>query len=101
MPQKLRVRNLTSDEQLIIERLAHSRNAPAREVERAQIILYSHQGESVQRLAKRLGLCTATVRFWIKRSNTDGIEGLNDEQRLGDPAIYQPDEVSEIIELSL
>jgi len=101
MPRKLRVRELTAEEQAIIERLARSRTAAAREVERAQIIWHSQQGESVQSLAERLGLCTATVRFWIKRFNAAGISGLNDEPRAGRPATYTPEEVSEVVALSL
>src|SRR5512138_1678036 len=101
MPRKLRVRELTTEEQTHIERLARSRTAAAREVERAQMVWYSHQGESVQRLAERLDVCTATVRFWIKRFNAAGIGGLNDEYREGRPATYKADEVSEVIALSL
>jgi len=101
MPRKLRVRELTIDEQTVIERLARSRTAAAREVERAQIIWHSYQGESVQSLAQRLGLCTATVRFWIKRFDVAGIGGLNDEPRAGRPPTYTSDEVSEVVALSL
>jgi transposase len=46
-------------------------------------------------------LCTATVRFWIKRFNVAGIGGLNDEPREGRPPTYTPDEVSEVVALSL
>lgn len=101
MPRKLRVRELTRDEREAIERLARSRTAPAREVERAQIIGCSHQGESVQTIARMLGRSEDTVRQWIKRFNAAGLSGLNDEQRAGRPPTYTPEEVSEVIALSL
>lgn len=101
MPRKLRVRELTSDEQEAVERLSRSRTAPAREVERAQIIWRSHQGESVQRIAQTLGRGEDTVRHWIKQFNAAGIGGLNDKPRAGRPATYTPEEVSEVVALSL
>lgn len=101
MPRKLRVRELTADEQETVEHLSRSRTAPAREVERAQIIWRSHQGESVQRIAQTLGRGEDTVRHWIKRFNAAGMGGLNDEPRAGRPATYTPVEVSEVVALSL
>ena len=38
MPQLLRLRELTAEEERVIGRLAHSRTAPARVVERARIV---------------------------------------------------------------
>lgn len=101
MPRKLRVRELTLDEQETLEHLSQSRTAPAREVERAQIIWRSSQGDSVQDLARVLRRSEAAIRTWITRFNESGLSGLKDEARAGRPTTYTPEEVSEVIALSL
>jgi transposase len=101
MPRKLRVRELTPDEQGTLERLSRSRTAPAREVERAQIIWRSSQGDSVQEIAHLLRRSEAAVRKWINRFNANGLSGLKDEMRRGRPATYTSEEISEVIALSL
>ena len=60
----IRLRELTVDEQTMIERLAHSRTAEARVVERAQIIWHAHRGSGAPTIAAELGLHaqTRTVR---------------------------------------
>jgi hypothetical protein len=76
----LRVRALTDEEQQIIERLAHSRTAAARTVERARIIWHATQGASVPTIAKHLHLHLheQTVRLWLKRFNAAGLPALHD-----------------------
>jgi hypothetical protein len=51
MPMALKLRNLSSEEQDTIEKLASSRTAAARLVERARIILLAHQGYRVPAIA--------------------------------------------------
>ena len=43
--RRLWLRDLTEEERAAVERLAHSRTAPARQVERARIIRRASQGE--------------------------------------------------------
>lgn len=47
MPKFLVLRPVTDEESQEIHRLAHARTAPARTVERAQIVWRAHQGERV------------------------------------------------------
>ncbi len=93
----LRVRPLTLEETEAMRRLAHARTEPARRVERARIIWLSAQGERAPAIARAVGSCTATVRFWLKRFNTKGIAGLEDEPRPGPAPTYTPDQVSTLI----
>lgn len=93
----LRVRALTDDEQQIIERLAHSRTAAARAVERARIIWHATQGARVPAIAQQLHLHEQPVRLWLKRFNSGGCCALEDAPRLGRPATYTPDEVSVVL----
>ena len=101
MPAPLRVRELTDEERIAIERLARSRKAATRLTERARIIWYSSCGEWVDAIAKRVGTGAHTVRRWITRFNTLGLAGLDDAARSGRPATYSPEEVAEVVALSL
>jgi transposase len=97
----IRLRALTAEEQTMIERLAHSRTAEARVVERAQILWQARQGASVPAIARTLGLHEQTVRHWLKRFNALGLEGLHDQPRGGRPATYTPEQVAEVIATAL
>ncbi len=97
----IRLRELTPEEQQMIERLAHSRTAEARVVERARLIWHASQGLSVPAIAAELGLHAQTVRQWLKRFNRRGLEGLHDLPRGGRPATYPPVQVAEVIATAL
>lgn len=97
----LRVRALTDEEQATIERLAHSRTAAARAVERARIIWHAAQGLTVPVIATQLHLHEQTVRLWLKRFNAAGLAAIHDAPRPGRPATYTPDEVSVVIATAL
>jgi transposase len=97
----LRVRALTDEEQATIERLAHSRTAAARSVERARIIWHAAHGLTVPTIAGQLQLHEQTVRLWLKRFNAAGLAALQDAPRPGRPATYTPDEVSVVIATAL
>ncbi len=81
---------MTDDERTSIERLAHSRTAPARQVERAQIVWQAHQSCTVAAIAQHLRLNAQTVRDWLKRFNAEGLPGLDDRPRSGKPPTDTP-----------
>jgi transposase len=97
----LRVREMTAGEVEAIERLARSRTEPARLVERARIIRHAGQGRPVRAIAEDLRVAAETVRFWVKRFNAAGVDGLADAPRSGRPATYTPEEVGEVIAAAL
>jgi transposase len=97
----LQARKLTTEEQESLRRLAHSRTESARAVERARIIWLAHQDWRVPAIAAELRLTPATVRLWLKRFNSHGVDGLRDQPRAGRPPTYTPEEVGEVIALSL
>jgi len=97
----LRVRAMTDEEVAQIERLAHSRRAPARLVERARIIWQARQGQRVPDIADELQLHEATVRQWLKRFNLQGVTGLEDAPRSGRPVTYTPEQVGEVLATAL
>ena len=93
----LRLRDLTDEEAGAIQRLARSRTEPARAVERAAIVWRAHLGKRVPAIAAELGLNPNTVRFWLKRCNERGLDGLSDAPRAGHPKTYTPDDVSALV----
>ena len=52
-------------------------------------------------LATRMGLCGATVRFWLKRLNARGLKGLEEAMRSGRPPTYSAEERSRVIRTAL
>ena len=101
MPAPLRARFWSSAEQDAVERLARSRTAPARAVERARIVLLSRQGETVAEIAETLGRCQDTVRRWLHRFDRRGGAGLADQPRAGRPPTYSAEEVGAVVEAGL
>ena len=97
----IKLRALSAEEQDVIEKLAHSRTAAARLVERARIILLAHQGHWVPAIAHQLQLTAITVRIWLKRFNAAGLAALTDKPRSGRPATYTPQQVAEVIATAL
>ncbi len=69
MVAAIRLRELSAEEQAWIDKLAHSRTAPTRQVERARIIYHASQGLSAPKIAQLLGAEVETVRRWIHRFN--------------------------------
>ena len=97
----LKLKKLTAAEQSAIEKLARSRTAPAREVERARMILLASRGKRVPAMAQALELTETTVRTWLNRFNEAGLDGLQDRPRAGRPVTYQPEQVAEVIATAL
>jgi transposase len=97
----LKLKELTAEERSAMEKLARSRTASAREVERAHIILLASRGKRVPAIARDLDLTEITVRPWLTRFNAAGLAGLQDRPRSGRPVTYQPEQVSEVIATAL
>jgi transposase len=98
----LRVRALSDDEADGLARMARSRTLGAGLVRRARIVRHAvEEGLSAPEIAARTGLCGATVRFWLKRFNTRGLPGLEEDTRSGRPPTYSAAERSAVITAAL
>src|SRR3954451_23986925 len=98
----LRVRALGDDEADELARMARSRTLGAGLVRRAQIVRHAvEEGLSAPEIAARMGLCDATVRFWLKRFNERGLPGLEENMRSGRPPTYTAEERSAVIKAAL
>jgi transposase len=92
---------VSREERAAIERLAASRTAPARAVERGQILRRALQGQRVPAIAGGLGIGEDTVRSWLKRFNARGLAGLADAPRAGRPPVYTPEQVGAVVATAL
>lgn len=97
----LKVRELSEEEARQVRKLSHSRTEQARQVQRANIILLSHAGKGVPQISQELTLSQISVRRWIKRFNSSGLQALQDEPRPGRPPTYTQEQVSEVIATAL
>jgi transposase len=98
----IRVRALSDDEAQGLATMARSRTLGAGLVCRAQIVQHAvDEGLSAPAIAARMGLCGATVRFWLKRFNARGLPGLEEDMRSGRPPTYTAEEQSAVIKAAL
>jgi len=97
----LRVRALREEEGHRLARMTRSQKLGAGLVRRAQIIQHAVDGLSAPGIAAKMGLCDATVRFWLKRFNERGLPGLEEEMRSGRPPTYTAEEHSAVITAAL
>lgn len=81
--------------------MAHGRTIEARLRARARSCWLSSQGQRVAAIQAALGVADGTVRLWITRFNTEGLDGLRDRRRGGRPATYTPEQVGEVVAASL
>src|SRR4051812_4766063 len=101
MPMTIRVHALGEEEAAELARIARSRALGAGLVRRAQIVQHAADGLSAPEIAVRMGLCGATVRFWLKRFNERGPGGLEEGMRSGRPPVYSAEERSAVITAAL
>ena len=97
----LRVRALSEEEGHRLARMTRSQKLGAGLVRRAQIIQHAVDGLSAPGIAAKMGLCGATVRFWLKRFNERGLPGLEEEMRSGRPPTYTAEQRSEVVAAAL
>ena len=98
----IRIRALSPEETSQLTQLARSRKRGAGLVRRAQIVLHAIAEQlSAPEIATRMGLCGATVRFWLKRFHERGLKGLEEEMRSGRPPTYSAEARSRVIRTAL
>ena len=101
MGRTLSLREATAEERASMERLAHSRTAPVRGVERAGVVLAALKGERVTCIAERFHVTAATVYLWLHRFNDGGLAGLEDKPRKGRPPTYTREQVGLVVQTAL
>ena len=88
MSRKAKEITLEPEERAELERLVRTHTTPKRMAERAQIILWGAEGQTNVEIAKRLRTRVARICKWRTRFVKEGLEGLLDEPRSGQPRKY-------------
>jgi transposase len=103
MPKRIVLRSVSAAEKAAIERLAKSRTAAARLVQRTKIIwtLLEEPSLSSTEAGLRAGVSKAVGPKWVKRFNDQGLAGLEDEVRPGRPVTHDEQVRSKLINLAL
>jgi len=100
MPKHIQARSATdAAEESLVRKLAVSRHGPADVIRRAQMVVRSWEGETVQAIAEALGCHPKTVRVRVVRFNALGIDGLKDAPGRGRKARLTESERSSILGL--
>lgn len=79
---------LTEQEQTVLREWTRKGTAEQRLVDRARIILWSHEGLTVEKIAERLGTRPARVSKWRQRFMGERLNALSDAPRSGKPNKY-------------
>jgi transposase len=101
MGRRLQLREVMDEERQAVARLARSRTASARTVERAQVVQAALEGATVEEIAVRLRLARNSVYLWLHRFEERGLVGLEDAPRGGRPPTYTREQVGEIVATAL
>src|SRR4051812_36194989 len=86
MAAHVRTVNVSKADRRELERRARDKGAPAREVERARIVLLAADGVPGQQIAEMVGCAEGTVVTWRGRSAQRGLAGRAELPRPGKPS---------------
>ena len=79
---------LSDEEKAVLQTWANKPTSQQRLVERARIVLMSHEGVPVKKIAERLHTRVARVSKWRQRFMRDRLNALSDAPRSGKPCLY-------------
>lgn len=83
---------------LELERRVRSRTTPARDAQRARLILMYLDGEPKTEISRQVGLTRIRVYEWIKRFEAEGLAGLEERAGRGRKESYTPTQKRRIVE---
>jgi len=92
---------LTATDQQALEALLRSPKTAQSLVQRARIVLLSGAGQTVEEVSASVGASTRAVYKWRNRFRVDGLDGLNDLPRSGQPKKLSANKVKEVLTLTV
>jgi transposase len=92
---------VSESDRRVLQRRARSKGAPARDVERARIVLLAAEGVPGKQIAARVGCAEPTVVTWRRRYAERGLAGLEDLPRPGSPSVLPEALRDRVLELTL
>jgi transposase len=90
---------LTTEEEATLRQWLRQGTSEQRLVERARVILLSHEGLTVEKIAERLTTRTARVSKWRQRFAQNRMAGLSDAPRSGKPSKYTEDTEKRVLKM--
>lgn len=84
-----------------LETLLRSPTAAQSLVHRAKIILLTADGQTVDKVARTLETSERAVYRWRKRFKDQGLDGLQDQKRSGQPKKISAEKVKEVLRLTV
>ena len=102
--KRIRIRNITTEEEREIRRIVASRKEPLRLVQRARIIaaMLDEPDLTASKAALKAGFKGDVMGpVWVKRFNAEGIAGLEDKPRSGRKPTHSQEVRSALISLAL
>jgi transposase len=103
MRKPIKLRTLTAEEVTEVKRLASSRKEPIRLVQRARIIDYMLEDDSLyaSEAGQKAGYgSVVSGPIWVHRFNEKGVAGLEDQPRPGRKPTYGQDVHSQLVSLA-
>src|SRR5580700_3732380 len=92
---------LTDEEKNLLDQLRHSKTAPFRDVQRAQILWRYHAGETVSQIARALKMTRKSVLKWIDKSLQIGAKaGMKDTSHKPREAVITDDAKAWVVHLA-
>jgi putative transposase len=88
---------VTEADRARLEALLRAGNTPQKIVDRVRIVLLVGTGIDVEEIAERTGFSRNAVYRWRHRYETQGVDGLQDEQRPGRPVELPEKKAREIL----
>ena len=101
MANRVRVLTVPEVDRVELARRVRAKGSPAREVERARIVLMAAEGLPGKAIAERVGCAEPTVVLWRRRYDADGLAGLADAPRSGKPPTIPQAVRDEILSITL
>ena len=77
---------VTAEQRAAVDARLRRRDLPPRVRERIEMVKAASQGQEMTTIVRWSGRSVRTVRYWLRRFVTDGIDGLADAPRAGRPA---------------
>lgn len=99
MPRPVARIRLNAEEEFALREWTRKGTGEQRVVERARIILLSHEGLSVKKIAERLQTRTARVSKWRQRFVEGRLNALGDASRPGKPRTYGDETERRVLQL--
>ena len=90
---------LTAEEEATLRGWTRKGTSEQRLVERAKIILLSHEGVTVENIATQLDTRPARVSKWRQRFAQDRLSALSDAPRPGKPRTYDGETEARVLAL--